>query len=80
MGNNFHVERHLRFEVEKGEKPWSMQFITIHRRHGNCQVGMPFVHNLLIKPPIGLFKSCRGSTDLQLLYSNLGALQFNFLE
>jgi hypothetical protein len=29
-----------------GEKPWSMQHITIHQRHENYQVGMPFVHNL----------------------------------
>jgi hypothetical protein len=68
MGHNFHVERHLRFEVQKGVKPWSTQNDTIHRRHENCQVGMPFVHNMLIKTPIGLFKSCRGSADLQLLY------------
>jgi hypothetical protein len=76
-GHNFHVEWHLRFEVEKGEKPWSMQFITIHQRHG---IGMPFVHNLLIKTPIGLFKSCRGSIDLQLCYSHLGALMLQNLE
>jgi hypothetical protein len=63
-----------------GEKPWSMLHITIHQGHEICQVGMPFVHNLLIKTPICLLKSCRGSADLQLLYSNLGALQFNFLE
>jgi hypothetical protein len=50
-GQNFHVERHLRFEVEEGEKPWSTQLITIHRRHENFQVGMPFVHNMLIRTP-----------------------------
>jgi hypothetical protein len=63
-----------------GEKPWSTQFITIHWRHEIGQVGMPFVHNLLIKTPIGLFKSCRGMLDLQLCLLHLGVLQFKFLE
>jgi hypothetical protein len=63
-----------------GEKPWSTQFSTIHRCHEICQVGIPFVHNLLTKTPIGLFKSCRGMLDLQLCLLHLGALQFKFLE
>jgi hypothetical protein len=63
-----------------GEKLWSTLARTIHRCHENCQVGMPFVHNLLIKPPIGLFKSCRGSADLELSYSHLGALLLRNLE
>jgi hypothetical protein len=74
MGHNFHVERHLRFEVEKGEKSWSTQLSTIHRRHENYQVGMPFVHNLLIKTLYGLCRSCRGLFDLQLSYVSLGPL------
>jgi hypothetical protein len=73
-GHNFHVERHLRFELQKGVKPWSTQHYTIHQRHENCQVGMLFVHNLLIKTPISLLKSYRGSVDLQLSYSHVGAL------
>jgi hypothetical protein len=63
-----------------GEKRWSMQFSTIHQRYENCQVGMPFVPNLLIKTPNGLFKSCIGSTDLQLSYSHLGAIMLQNLE
>jgi hypothetical protein len=59
-GHNFHVERHLRFEVERGVKPWSTQHSTIHRHHENCQVGMPFVHNLLAKTSKCLRKSCGG--------------------
>jgi hypothetical protein len=31
-------------------------------------------------PPYALCRSCRGMLDLQLSYSNLGALQFKFLE
>jgi hypothetical protein len=34
----------------------------------------------LRKTPYALRRSCRGSADLQLSYSNLGALQFNLLE
>jgi hypothetical protein len=41
---------------------------------------MQFVDNWLRKRPYALCKSCRGMLDLQLSYSNLGALQFNFLE
>jgi hypothetical protein len=41
---------------------------------------MPFVPNLMIKPPIGLFKSCRGSADLQLSYLPQGALQLKKFE
>jgi hypothetical protein len=41
---------------------------------------MHFVHRWLRKTPYALCRSCRGMLDLQLSYSNLGALQFNFLE
>jgi hypothetical protein len=34
----------------------------------------------LRKIPYALCRSCRGMLNLQLSYSNLGALQFNFLE
>jgi hypothetical protein len=61
-----------------GEKPWSTQFNTIHWRHEICQVGMPFVHNLLIKTPIGLFKSCRGMLGLQLCLLHLGRFSSKF--
>jgi hypothetical protein len=62
------------------EKAWSTLVVTAHRRPENSQVGMHFVHNWLIKRPCALCKSCKGILDLQLSYSNLGALQFNFLE
>jgi hypothetical protein len=73
-GHNFHVEWHLRFGVEMREKAWSTLIETIHRRPGNCQLGMQFVHNWLTKRPYALYKSCRGILDLQLSYSNIGAL------
>jgi hypothetical protein len=38
------------------------------------------VHNWLRKSPYALCESCRGSGDLQLCYSLLGPLLFNFLE
>jgi hypothetical protein len=38
------------------------------------------VHNWLRKRPYALCKSCRGSRDLQLWYSSVCPLQFNFLE
>jgi hypothetical protein len=31
MGHNFYVEWHFKFEVEKGEKAWSMPVVTIHQ-------------------------------------------------
>jgi hypothetical protein len=54
--------------------------VTIHQRPKNCQLGMQFVHNWLRKRPYALCKSCRGSKDLQLWYSNVCPLHFNFLE
>jgi hypothetical protein len=60
MRHNFQVERHLKFEVEMGEKSWSIPSAIIHRRLEKCQVGKPFMQNLLIKTPISLCKSCRG--------------------
>jgi hypothetical protein len=59
------------------EKAWSTPRVTIHRRLEICHLGMHFVHK---KPSYALCRSCRGMLDLQLSYSNLGALQFNFLE
>jgi hypothetical protein len=78
--HNFHVEWHLRFGVEMREKPRSTLPGTIHRRPEICHLGMHFVHKWLRKTPYALCRSCRGMLDLQLSYSNLGALQFNFLE
>jgi hypothetical protein len=78
--HNFHVEWHLKFRVEMREKSWSTLVVTIHRRPENSQVGMHFVHKWLRKRPYTLYQSCKGILDLQLSYSNLGALQFNFLE
>jgi hypothetical protein len=62
------------------EKAWSMLVVTIHKRLENLHLGMQFVQKWLRKTPYALCKSCRGMLDLQLSYSNLGALQFNFLE
>jgi hypothetical protein len=78
--HNFHVEWHLRFRVEMREKAWSTLVVTIHRRPENLHLGMQFVQKWLRKTPYALCRSCRGMLDLQLSYSNLGALQFNFLE
>jgi hypothetical protein len=80
MGRNFHVERHLKFEVENGVKSWSTPSATIHRCQERSHLGKQFVQNLLIKTYISLFKSCRGSADLQLFYSHLGALILRNLE
>jgi hypothetical protein len=41
---------------------------------------MQFVPKRWRKGPYALCKSCRGSRDLQLWYSNVCPLQFNFLE
>jgi hypothetical protein len=79
-GHNFHVEWRLRFGVEMREKAWSMPRVTIHRCPEICHLGMHFVHKWLRKTPYAICRSCRGMLDLQLSYSNLGALQFNFLE
>jgi hypothetical protein len=39
MGHNFHVEWHFKFEVEMGEKSWSMLEGTIQRCHEKFQLG-----------------------------------------
>jgi hypothetical protein len=78
--HNFHVEWHLRFGVEVREKAWSMLVVTIHRRPENNNLGMQFVQKRWRKGPYALCKSCRGSRDRQLWYSNVCPLQFNFLE
>jgi hypothetical protein len=57
-----------------------MQFSIVHWRPENLHLGMQFVQKWLRKPPYALCRSCRVMLDLQLSYSNLGALQFNFLE
>jgi hypothetical protein len=63
-----------------GEKLESTLEVTIHRRPGNLQLGMRFVHKWLRKRPYALCKSCRGLIDLQLSYLLLGPLQFKNLE
>jgi hypothetical protein len=78
--HNFHVEWHLRIGVEMREKPRSTLPDTIHLRLEICHLGMHFVHKWLRRAPYALCRSCRGMLDLQLFYSNLSALQFNFLE
>jgi hypothetical protein len=62
------------------EKAWSPLVVIVHRRPVIIQVGMHLVHNWLRKRPYALCKSCKGILDLQLSYTNLGALRFNFLE
>jgi hypothetical protein len=57
-----------------------MQFGTVHWRPENLQLGIQIVQNWLRKRPYALCESCRGSGDLQLCYSLLGPLLFNFLE
>jgi hypothetical protein len=49
-GHNFHVEWHLRFEAQIGEKLKSTPQVTIHRRSENSQLGMRFVNNWSRKP------------------------------
>jgi hypothetical protein len=78
--HNFHVEWHLRFVVEMREKAWSALVVTIHRCPENSNLGMQFVQKRWRKGPYALCKSCRGSRDLQLWYSNVCPLQFNFFE
>jgi hypothetical protein len=57
-----------------------MQFSTVHWRPENLQLGIQIVQKWLRKRPYTLYESCRGSGDLQLCYSLLGPLLFNFLE
>jgi hypothetical protein len=78
--HNFRVEWHLRFGVELREKAWSTLVLTIHRRLENSNLGMQFVQKRWRNGHHALRKSCRGSRDLQLWYSNVCPLQFNFLE
>jgi hypothetical protein len=79
-GHNFHVEWHCWFEVQMGEKLKSTLLVTVHQRPENSQLGNQFVQKWLRKRPYTLCESCRGSRDLQLCYSLLGPLLFNFLE
>jgi hypothetical protein len=60
MGHNFHVEWHFNFEVEMGEKSWSMLEGTIQRCHEKFQLGAQCMQNWLRKTPYTLRKSCRG--------------------
>jgi hypothetical protein len=80
MGHKFHVKRHFKFEVEDGAKPWSMLACTVHRRRESLQLGFLFMQHMLLKTPISLCKSCRGSSDLQLYYTHLVALMLQNVE
>jgi hypothetical protein len=60
MRHNLHIEWHLKFEVENGVKRWSLSSVTIHQRHEKCQVGKPFMQNMLLKTPMSLCRSFRG--------------------
>jgi hypothetical protein len=63
-----------------GEKCRSTPRVTIHKRPESSKLCLQIVHNRLRKRPYALCKSCRGSRDLQLWYSSVCPLQFNFLE
>jgi hypothetical protein len=63
-----------------GEKCRSTPRVTIHKRPESSKLCLQIVHNRLRKRPYTLCKSCRGSKDLQLWYSSVCPLQFNFLE
>jgi hypothetical protein len=73
-GHNFHVEWHLRFEVQICEKAWSTLTSTIHQHLENRKVCMQFVHKWLRKTPYALCRNCRGVRDLQRFYLSLGSL------
>jgi hypothetical protein len=60
--------------VEMHEKARSTLVVSIHRRPKILNLGMQFVQKWLRKTPYALCRSCRGMLDLQLFYSNLGAL------
>jgi hypothetical protein len=62
------------------EKSWSKLLDIVHWRLEISHLGIQIVHNWLRKSPYALCESCRGSGDLQLCYSLLGPLLFNFLE
>jgi hypothetical protein len=62
------------------EKAWSKLLDTVHWRPENSHLGIQIVHNWLRKSSYALCESCKGSGDLQLCYSLLGPLLFNFLE
>jgi hypothetical protein len=79
-GHNFHVEWHCWFELQMGEKLKSMLLVIVNRHPENSQLGIQFVQKWLRKRPYAICESCRGSGDLQLCYSLLGPLLFNFLE
>jgi hypothetical protein len=59
-GHNFHVDRHFKFWVEKGEKLSQRIVPPIHWIWVAFKVGKPCVQNLLRKTPYGLCESCRG--------------------
>jgi hypothetical protein len=46
----------------------------------NCKLGVQFMQNSLLKDPMSLCNSCRGTLDLQLYLFALGVLQFKKLE
>jgi hypothetical protein len=60
------------------EKCKSTLLGTIHRCPEISELGMPFVHKRWRKRPYAFYVSCRAMQDLQLWYSNVGPLQFNF--
>jgi hypothetical protein len=70
------------FQIWSGKwrKTRSTADFTIHQCHEKPRLCSTFLLEPLIKTPIGLFKSCRGTRDLQLCYLPGTALLFKFLE
>jgi hypothetical protein len=70
------------FQIWSGKwrKTRSTADFTIHQCHEKPRLCSTFLLEPLIKTPVGLFKSCRGTRDLQLCYLPGTALLFKFLE
>jgi hypothetical protein len=59
-GHNFHVDWHLKFWVEIGEKLDRLTVPHVFQNWSAFNVGMTFLQNPLRKTPWSLFRSCSG--------------------
>jgi hypothetical protein len=59
-GHNFHVDWHLKFWVEIGEKLDRLAVPPVFQHRPTFNVGTTFLQNPLRKTLDGLYKSCRG--------------------
>jgi hypothetical protein len=59
-GHNFHVDWHLKFCEEIGEKLGQPPVPPVHRNMATFKVGKPFLQKPLRKTPTRLCKNCRG--------------------